>query len=204
MTEVIDSLAKVISPLISALAGLGGVWLGAWTTAKREIAREERDLSIDRAYLSAYLSVELEKFADGCLYVASDVGLDDSGSPAGENGERRPTTKYPQFLPAVVDGNWKSLSAGILDRLLTISYRIEQHDATISAAWENSFAPDHSELFMARRYCFAKLGLEIVSLIDDLRKDAGLPKAERESHNWSREKRLQSAYDEFKAVMELA
>ncbi|MBD9530430.1 hypothetical protein IB233_02130 [Comamonas sp. CMM01] len=195
-------MAKVISPLISALAGLGGVWLGAWSTAKREIAREERDLSIDRAYLSAYLSVELEKFADGCLYVASDVGLDDNGSPAGENGERCPTTKYPQFLPAAVEGNWKSLSVEILDRVLSISYRVEQHKATVTAYSDFAFPPDYAEFFVARRYCFARLGLEIVTLIDDLRKEAGLPKADREIYEWSRENRLQNVYDEFKAKME--
>ena len=202
MSSLIDVLAGAVPPLISALAGLGGVWPGSNATAQREIDREARTNTMERAYLSVYLSVELEKFADGCLAVASDTGVDEDGRPAGDDGAHCATASYPEFQASVVDGNWKSLSAGILDRVLSIQYRLQQHAATINAYSVHAFPPDYSEFFVARRYCFAKLGLEIVGLIDDMRKEAGLPEVVRESHEWSREKRLQATYDKFKEKME--
>lgn len=196
----LDFWGKLISACIPAASGLFGVYLGVNATNQREKLKDERALLSDRAYLTTLLTVELERFADGCYEVASDRGVNEYGEPAGDDRQRHMvTTSEPKFEPAAVDGNWRSLSESVMDQVLLFPYRIEEAQRKIYAASIHSDGPEYFEYFNARRYWFAVVGLEAVALMDLVRLSAGMSPRDRATGEWARENRLQFIKSELAA-----
>lgn len=187
--------------LIAAVAGISGVMLGSWSTARREAKRDLKSETVDRAYLSTHLSIALEKFVDGCNAVANDDGCDEYGQPASSDGRYLPTCPYPVFNPTEIDGNWKSLSSDILDRVLLIPYQTDQSISMVRSYSFDEDPPYYEGHFLSRRYYFSKLGLDVVLLIDDLRSRANLPKMKRDENEFSNVNNLQAVYDKTKTEM---
>jgi hypothetical protein len=170
----------LIQSAISAGAGLAGVWLGGRLTWQREEARERERNKKEMSYLAILVVAHLDRFANGCLYVAQDDGTDE-GRPAGDDGvSHEETVKPPTIDPLALDVNWKVLPAELMYGILNLPYRKEQLVRQIWGERHPSDYPDYTDYFWARQYAFAEFGLEVSVVARRLCEHAGLPAAPSE------------------------
>lgn len=190
---------SLVQSAITAVAGLGGVWLGGRLTWEREEKRERARELKEATYLAILVVAHLERFADSCLTVAFDDGTEE-GRPAGSLGCWEPTVTPPIFDPLSFDVNWKALPSDLMYDILGMPYRIEQLEHDIAKVYEDDGPPDYTEYFWERRRGWAVLGLEFSELARRLRSHAGLPPLSERPGFWSRDKQLW----EIKKTMERA
>lgn len=150
---------SLVQSAITAVAGLGGVWLGGRLTWEREEKRERARELKEATYLAILVVAHLERFADSCLTVAFDDGTEE-GRPAGSLGCWEPTVTPPIFDPLSFDVNWKALPSDLMYDILGMPYRIEQLEHDIAKVYEDDGPPDYTEYFWERRRGWAVLGLE--------------------------------------------
>lgn len=188
-----------VNSVISASAGLGGVWLGGWLTSRRE-ARQERDrLQREAHYLAALVVAHLDRFVNGCLSVAYDDGTTE-GRPAGGDGQYHQTTvSPPTFEPLELEVDWKVLPPALMADILQLPFRVEQLEQNLDGIWQFDMAPDYSDFFWARQERYAELGLEVSGLAQRLRAFAGLPVLANEPGEWNRDLLLQEQRDKIRA-----
>lgn len=182
--------------LISAASGLSGVWLGGRLTSSREAKRERERLEKDASYLAILVVAHLDRFANGCLYVALDDGTSE-GRPAGDNDFHRATVQPPVFDPLELKVEWKALPADLMYGILNLPYRAEQLASHVSGVWEFDDPPDFTETFWTRQYGYAVLGLEVSELALQLRQYAGLPIKPAKAGDWSRDDALREQRDKI-------
>ncbi len=164
--------------LISALSGLGGVWLGGQLTTKREAVREADRVKREASYLAILVVAHLDRFVNGCVQVSFDDGTSE-GRPAGENGVyHEATVKAPAFDPLALNVDWKVLPANLMYSVLNLPYRTEQLANHIASVSEFDDPPEYTETFWARQQGYAKLGVEVSAVVQQLRQHAGLPTEE--------------------------
>lgn len=188
----------IISSVISAVAGLGGVALGAHLTGLREATREKERLQRESRYLVALIVAHLDRFATGCLAVAFDDGTSE-GRPASEDGtEYEPTVELPTFDPLVLGVEWKVLPPELMFGILNLPGRLDRLRVRIAAAAEYDEPPLYREFFWTRRDGFAALGLEVSDLVRRLRLHAGAPVDAYEEGESSPEVLLQEQRDKVK------
>jgi hypothetical protein len=188
-----------VNSAISAIAGLGGVWLGGWSTSRRE-ARQERDrLQREAHYLAALAAAHLDRFANRCMPVACDDGTKE-GRPAGGDGQYHQTTASPPtFEPLELQVDWKVLPPALMADILQLPFRVEQLEHNLAGIWQFDMAPDYVDFFWSRQERYAELGLEVSSLAKRLRAFAGLPVLENETGEWSRDHFLREQRDKIRA-----
>jgi hypothetical protein len=179
----------LISAVISASAGLGGVWLGGRLTSEREEARERERNKKETAYLAIFVVAHLDRFADNCLRVAHDDGTED-GRPAANNGCHEVTVAPPTFDPLVFEVNWKALPAGLMYDILGLPHRVEQLQHHLSGVGEYDDPPEYTEFFWARQHGYAVLGLEVSEIAQRLREHAELPPRPPNPNGWDRDAAL--------------
>lgn len=200
MAGEVNYLAQALPSLISALAGLGGVWLGSSAAGRREAKRDKKSESAERLYLSTLLTAELERFVDGCVSVVNDYGR-----PYQDNQgfiKTVTTASLPKFDPMLIQANWKVLEGETMDRVFMLPYRIHQTEAMVSGYSEESVPPDFEEAFNARHFFYAKLGLSVIELVDDIRREAGLSALKRYVGVYSREECMKTAFDNHQPLFE--
>lgn len=163
----------VITSVISAASGLGGVALGGWITSKREARQEGARRAMEASYLAIIVSAHLDKFYEGCSAVAFDDGTT-QGLPAGDRGECVVTVARPTFDPLTFDVDWKVLPTMLMHEVLRLPYRVDSLEARISGTSEYDTPPDYAEFFWERQHGYAVLGLEVSSLSRKLLAHAGL------------------------------
>ncbi|WP_186153238.1 hypothetical protein [Burkholderia gladioli] len=171
--------------IVSAAAGLGGVWLGAELTSRRELRREADQYAKDIAYLAIIVSAHLQRFVDGCVSVVDDDGTS-YGEPAGEGGYYETTVATPIFEPLTLTVNWKVLPPRLMDEIMSLPYHIESLNRRIAGVGEFDDPPDFSEYFWERRHGYAVLGLRVSSVADRLRQHARLDIASTTETAWSK------------------
>ena len=164
---------SIITSVISAASGLAGVAIGAWITTGSQERIAKQHLDRDRHYLGSVLSVHLDHFIDSCVSVALDDGTE-YGQPSGEDGRHNPTTELPKFDPLQLDVNWRALDAHLLDQVFGLPYLVEKDRVYLSAVREDDWPPDYPSFFVERRLRFAKLGLDVVDLVQKIRHSTGL------------------------------
>jgi hypothetical protein len=177
-----------VSAIISAVAGISGVLLGNSFAALKEWVIHRSKRQKDTAYLAIIVVSHLDRFANGCLYVALDDGTE-AGRPAGRNAEEYvPTVKPPEFQPLDIDVEWKALPQPLMYSILLLPNQREQIQSRLGGISEfDDDYPDHSEYFWARRRDYSELGLRASDLARLLRKHAGMPVEEPKPGAWSRD-----------------
>lgn len=185
----------LIQSVISAAAGLAGVWLGGQITSKREEAKESERKIKETSFLAIFVVAHLDRFANACVAVAFDDGTEE-GRPAGTGGCHAVTVKSPTFDPLVLDANWKVLPADLMYGILGLPYRIEQLQHHINAEGYDD-PPEHYEFFWARQSGYAALGLEVSALAKRLREHAELPAFPEEPGSWNRDLELKRVIEEI-------
>lgn len=180
-----------VSAIISAAAGISGVLLGNSFVAIKEwlVSRSKRKK--DTAYLAIIVVSHLERFANGCLYVAHDNGTE-YGRPAGGNGEEyAPTTNPPEIQPLDINVEWKVLPQDLMYAILRLPDKREHIQNRLAGITEfDDDYPDHTEYFWVRRRDYADLGLQTSELARKLREHAGMPLEEPEPGEWNRDQAL--------------
>lgn len=185
-----------ISAVISAAAGLGGVWFGGRLTAKREEAREREREKKETVYLAIFVATHLEGFADHCLRVAHDDGTED-GRPAASSGCHQVTVPSPMFDPFAFEVNWKALPAELMYDILGLPHRVEQLNQYLSNVDEYDDPPEYTEFFWARQHGYAVLGLEVSAIAQRLRAHAELPAPPGNTNGWDRDTALRQVRDQI-------
>lgn len=160
-----------------AVIGLVGVIVGAAITSFKEwwlhkIARKDA-----ARYLSALLISKLDKLSIDCSHLAGDSGEE------GEDGYYYAEHKRPTFQLPTEEVDWTSLNPQVQLSVLNLPYRLESIAATISNEFECDSPPDFSVAFQQRRYLYAKLGIEVARLSDDLRRTNAFPRST--AYDWN-------------------
>lgn len=162
---------EVWGTLISAVAGLGGVGLGAWLTGRSEREKELERVKREQSHGAAVLVANLEIFGRKCLEVTEDTGDEDE-----ESGRVYPSTKEPDSSEVLKDADWKYLPAAIVIRLLDLPHQQARIDARISDWFYNDdWYGDMADSFRERQRLYAEFGQVVVLLAQDLRKLVDLP-----------------------------
>jgi hypothetical protein len=165
---------SLVQSTISAITGLGGVWLGGQLTSRREEARESERNMKDAAYLAILVVAHLNRFANRCLQVALDDGTEE-GRSAGNGGCYEPTVVPPVFDPLTLEVNWRALPAELMYEVLSLPQSTAELERHIGSALEFDGPPDYSEFFWTRQRGYAVLGLQVSELATRLFAHAGLP-----------------------------
>ena len=148
--------------LISAASGLAGVIVATvlpWMQVRWNNKRKAR-------YLAIRVVCVLDGFLDQCTSVVGDDGLCDGQRDA--EGCLQAQVAQPKGLPLPTDVEWRSIDYGLMYNILALPSRIEGDNRAISFAAEHSIAPDYVEVFEARRYRYACLGLDAAALTQTL------------------------------------
>ena len=186
---------SIVQSLITAGAGLSGVFLGGYMTTRREDKRELLRIEKESGYLAILVVAHLDKLATKCLHVSLDDGTSE-GRPAGQDGETcESTTETPTFDPLALGVDWKVLPPTLMYEILNLPYRIEQLNNHIAGSWEYDDPPEYIEFFWARRFGYAELGLAVSELAMQLRKHAKLPIPVPQEGEWNRDACMQEQMD---------
>jgi hypothetical protein len=186
-----------IPGLITAVSGLGGVWLGGWLASRRDVMREHERIKKESSYLAILVLAHLDRFANGCMQVAFDDGTRE-GRPVGGDGEYcSVTVTPPSFDPLGLNVDWKVLPSDLMYEILGLPYKAEQLSSHINGVLEFDDPPDYAEFFEARQYGYAVLGLEVSAIAFHLRKHAGLPIVPSIEGEWNRDDELKKIRDKI-------
>lgn len=160
--------------IITAVIGLVGVLVGGALTVGAEWLARRSKTKQELAYLAILVVSQLDRFANGCLYVAYDDGTVD-GQPAGKDSVYyEPTTTQPEFAPLDLQVEWRVLPAGLLYSILSIPDKTIQAIRRIYAETGDEDY-DGSDYMFERQLGFAELGLEVSRIATRLREHAKLP-----------------------------
>jgi hypothetical protein len=181
--------------MTEAIIGLVGVIVGSVITVAKEVVTTHTQKK-KRAHYSAIRIIDvLDEYFQYCV----DVGFDDGtamGQPAGRTDDgqefyeaqvKRP--KAPVYSEGV---DWKSLTNDLTYKILSLSSLARDTDRFIDASAEHAFPPDYQEFFDARQIGYAKIGLEVFSVMSKLRDKYSLPQKNHAQWNpdWKPEQRL--------------
>lgn len=187
-----------VNSVISASAGLCGVWLGGWLTSRREAQKERDRLQREAHYLSALAVAHLDRFANSCLPVAYDDGTSE-GLPAGGEGlYYEVTVSSPKIEPLELDVDWKVLPPSLMADILRLPFQVEQLENNLEGILQFDMGPEYSEFFLARQERYAELGLEVSELAKRLRVFSGLTIQASEPGEWDRDRRLSYRRDHIR------
>ncbi|MEL7128581.1 MAG: hypothetical protein AAGK23_03455 [Pseudomonadota bacterium] len=163
--------------MIEAVIGLVGVVVGSVITLSKDSWALWRERRRDGSYSAIRLICLLEDYANKCIDVAGDDGTA-YGRPAGrmESGEEvqeaQVATPEPPDYPT--DIAWRSLDESLMHRILALPNRARSTDRYISACAEHAFPPDYSEVFEPRMEGYARLGLDTLDIVRELRRRYGV------------------------------
>ncbi|OAK61697.1 hypothetical protein A3K87_20640 [Variovorax paradoxus] len=154
----------------SGTAGLIGVVVGAGLTTLVKLV--EHLILRKRAthYLVARVAPQLQRFVVACAKAASDYGEEDA------DGDAHAATARPEFSPASLDVEWKTLPPRLMYAIWNLPNRAEFGEGYLDAVAENDFPSDGSYL-LERRLTYANLGLEANDILMQLLSLGKLPAA---------------------------
>src|SRR4030088_1896262 len=108
-----------VSAIISAASGLCGVGIGSFLTYLKDKRAERIKDDRDGSYLAIIVVSHLDRFANACMGVAHDDGME-YGAPAGKDGTYQATVTAPEFKPLDIDVEWKVLPKDLMYDILQI------------------------------------------------------------------------------------
>jgi hypothetical protein len=165
--------------LIAALIAGFVAWRLHSAKVQHEDERERIANARELKLASVLVSDRLAIFVQGCHEVATDIGCDEWGQPAGGCKEgfediHSPTTQEPNWAPSSIAAQWKYFDPGLLDQLFKLSLLVNDANWRISGARVFSDPPDYNEYFQERRLSYANLGLRAITLREQVIASAGL------------------------------
>lgn len=189
----------VLSSLITAVSGLGGVYLGAWLTTRRDDARAAAQQKHELHYIAALVGAHLDRYVARCVAVAYDDGTSE-GRPAGDEGlYHQAVEPLPEFDPLALKLDWKALPSDLMYAILALPSRANE----INHALENpgfEDPPDFPAFFQARQLGYTELGLEAAGLARRLRELVGIAPPPQPFDGWqSREDILRERLDKLES-----
>ena len=186
---------------MEAIIGLVGVVIGSMITVAKEFFASHTQKR-KRAHYSAIRIIGiLDEYFQHCVDVAFDDGTA-MGQPAGRTDDGQEFYQAQVPLPAAPvypdDVDWKSLPNDLTYQILNLSNEARDTDRYIDASAEHAFPPDYQEAFDARQIGYAKIGLEVFSLMAKLRGKYNLPQKSYAQWNpdWKPETRLKELITE--------
>jgi hypothetical protein len=166
--------------------GFLGVLVGSAIPWIKEEWHRKRSRQENGQFFAVRIASVLDEYAQKCVAVVGDDGTSE-GRPAGrtEQGEEyrvtQASTPEPPVYPDDID--WRSIPVSIMYRALALPNAAGDTDRYISHSADVAYPPDFDELFNARQEGYARLGLEALSIADDLRDEFLLPADPRKFYN---------------------
>lgn len=164
---------EFLSEFGNAIIGLFGVIIGGIMVTSRELWSSKVQNRQNGSYAAIRIICILEEYVSDCVDVVGDDGTS-QGQPAGRTNDGQSYYLAQVIQPAAPnypdDIVWQSLDEKHMHRILSLPNLAKDTDRAIAAASEHSFLPDNSEIFPVRQEGYAKLALQAIDIIDDLRK----------------------------------
>ena len=146
----------------SGVASLLGVIVGALSASLVKVVEYRVTRANSARYLAVRVVCELERYIRSCIEVARDEGWADIGEEFAEI-----SVESPDFEPAALDVDWKSISPTLCYMILDMPAFISKTRARIGTKWEAD-PPDFRQFFARRRRLHCELGLEAIRLSEEL------------------------------------
>lgn len=156
-----------------------GVVLGGGISIAKDFAAHWAGRRRAARYAAVRIICVLTEYIEKCVEVVGDDGTS-QGQPAGrtDGGEEyydpQVSCPAPPIFPDDID--WTSIKVDLMYRLLALPNLARETNRYIFAQSEHSFPPDYEEIFEARWEGYANLGIEALSLADEVRTEFKLPK----------------------------
>ena len=180
----------ILPSIISALSGLGGVWLGGWITNRREAQKEVAQRAQATTYLAILVIAHLDQLADQCFSVAYDDGTSE-GRPAGKDQQyHMATVPAPSFNPLALSVDWRTLPTDLMYGVLNFPEQQAQVDRYLEDIGEYDDPPEYFDYFRSRQLEYARLAVKAADLSARLRRHANLPAYQSEIGGVNRDARL--------------
>lgn len=194
--------------LIVAGIGLFGVLLGSLITVSRDAWASSRKRRRDGSYAAIRITNILDEYADKCIDVVQDDGTLYGQMARTKDGEeyREARVASPEPLVFPDDIDWRSLKEATMHRVLSLPNLARSTDRHIEVASDFAHPPDYDDFFMARQEGYSRLGVEVLSIGDVLRKEfsIGVKGRAKLGTDWSPENYLEEKVAEFDKRRSLA
>ncbi len=188
-----------VSAIIGASAGIAGVLLGNCFVLVKEWWAQRQKGKRDISYASIILISHLDRLVTECLEVARDDGTV-YGEPTGVAGQREPVKAVPIFNPLDIDIDWRLLPKDLMYSIIRLPDQQDKLQGLLRAINESDYdPPDHPEYFWNRRHGYARLGVQLVEIIKQLAKFAGLPYEQPKQGEWNRDYELECTLARLRA-----
>ena len=162
-----------------AIIGFIGVLLGGSLTALKDFVAHRAGRQSKGRFAAVRIICVLDQYVEKCVEVVVDDGTS-YGVPAGmtQDGEEfyQPQVDCPEPPTFPNDVDWISIEPTLMYRILSLPNRAYETDRYISGRSEHACPPDYQEAFEARWEGYADLGLEALSIADELRSTFKLEK----------------------------
>jgi len=188
--------------MIEALIGFAGVIVGSVITISRDSWSLWRERRKDGSYSAIRLICILEEYANDCVDVAGDDGTL-HGMPGGrtEHGEDycTPQVEVPKPLEFPPDIKWRSIDEGVMHRILALPNKARSTNRYIHQSTEFASPPNYDDLFEARQEGYARLGVDALSIVEELRKRHGISVQSRTAlgFDWDSKLHLEGIIEQF-------
>ncbi len=188
--------------MTEAWFGLIGVILGSVITISKDSWALWRERRRDGSYSAIRLICLLEEYANKCIDVAGDDGYA-YGRPGGQtkDGEEycEAQVATPEPLDYPSDIAWRSLDEALMHRILALPNKARSTNRYISASSEHAFPPIYEDYFETRQEGYARVGLDALDIVDELRRQHGVSAQSRTdlATNWDPKVHLAGLIERF-------
>lgn len=194
----------------NALFGLLGVIVGAFIPWVKEALVRKRTRMEHATYLAVRVICILDEYVDRCVAIVGDDGsVMGQASHRDENGQEyfHPVERLPDAPDFPADLDWRSIDSDLMYRILTFPNSVRIENSYIQ--WvgdEEAWPPYYEEVFEARHKGYAKLGLEAIEIVEELRRRFKLPEASRPDWNpdWNAKKHFNDKLDQIEKNKKVA
>lgn len=161
----------------NVLFGLLGVLIGAFIPWIKEALIQKRTRLEHATYLAVRVICILDEYVDKCVAIVTNDG---SVSAEVQVSHRDENAQYHYYYPVKrlpiapdfpADLDWRSIDSDLMYRILTFQNRVRIENSGIQWVFD--------ERFQIRQEGYAKLGLEAIEIVEELRRLFKLPEASR-------------------------
>lgn len=156
---------------MSVSSALIGVVVGFALNVARDHCQSRKQRAEGGRTAAILITSSLRNYAEKCAEVVLDDGML-GGKPAGHTESGEPyyepqvaLPSAPQFPP---DIDWKYLDAGLSLRALTLVNEAWDIKRAIQNGMREVYAPPYKDLINDRQERFARFGVKVLTLADDL------------------------------------
>ena len=185
----------------NVLFGLLGVIVGAFIPWIKEALIRKRTRTEHATYLAVRVICILDQYVDKCVAIVGDDGYEN------RQGHYHPVERLPVAPDFPADLDWRSIDSDLMYRILTFPNSVRIENSNIH--WVGDVVagpPYYEEAFEARQKGYAKLGLEAIEIVEELRQLFKLPEANRPdwSPDWNAKKHFNDKLDHIEKNKKIA